>query len=143
MMPTVMIAEDDFLIADCLEEVLTEFGYTVCGIAGTAADAIALGRKHHPDLAVLDVRLAGGGRGTEVATALQREMPLGVLFATGNTETPFLYDASGQVCIAKPYSTQSMLVALQVVGDLIAGRAPPAKLPRGVQVLGAPRSYAA
>jgi response regulator of citrate/malate metabolism len=62
----VLIAEDDLMIADMAEEMLVERGYEVCGIARTVAEAVALGRLHKPHLAVIDLRLADGGLGTEV-----------------------------------------------------------------------------
>ncbi len=63
-MPTVMIAEDDLLVADMLEEVLVNSGYDVCGIANTVDKAVELGERHKPDLAILDIRLAQGGLGS-------------------------------------------------------------------------------
>jgi len=39
----ILIAEDDFMIADAAEEVLLGWGYEVCGIARTVADGVALG----------------------------------------------------------------------------------------------------
>jgi CheY-like chemotaxis protein len=72
----VLIAEDDLMIADLAEEILVEHGYEVCGIARKVAEAVALGQHHKPDLAVLDLRLADGGLGTEIAARL---LPLGRL----------------------------------------------------------------
>jgi CheY-like chemotaxis protein len=63
----VLIAEDDLMIADMTEEILQTNGYEVCGIARTVAEAVALGRDHLPDLAILDMRLADGGLGTQIA----------------------------------------------------------------------------
>jgi len=42
-MPTVMIAEDELLIADMIAEVLAESGYDVSGVARSVAEAIELG----------------------------------------------------------------------------------------------------
>jgi two-component system, response regulator PdtaR len=39
----VMIAEDDLMMADMLEDVLVEGGYEVCGIARTVEKAVELG----------------------------------------------------------------------------------------------------
>ena len=70
----VLIAEDDLMIADLAEEILIDGGYDVCGIARTVAEAVALAHRHKPDLVVLDLRLADGGLGTEIAAQL---LPLG------------------------------------------------------------------
>ena len=66
----VMIAEDDLLMADMLEEVLVQSGYEVCGIARTVEEGVELGDRHKPDLAILDIRLAEGGLGMDIAVRL-------------------------------------------------------------------------
>ena len=82
-MPKVLIAEDDLMIAEMIEEILVNDGYEVCGIARTVAEGVELGRRHKPDLAVLDRRLADGGLGTEIAAQLSDLNHLGVLYVTG------------------------------------------------------------
>ena len=69
----VMIAEDDLLMADMLEEVLVENGYEVCGIARTVGKAVELAERHKPDLAVLDIRLAEEGIGMDIAARVNRQ----------------------------------------------------------------------
>jgi DNA-binding response OmpR family regulator len=66
----VLIVEDDLMLADFAEEIPAEHGYEISGIARTVAEAIALTRRSRPDLVVLDLRLADGGLGTEVASQL-------------------------------------------------------------------------
>ena len=67
----VLIVEDDLMIADLAEEVLIDHGYEVCGIARTVDEAVALVRRYNPDFAVIDMRLADGGLGTEIAAQLE------------------------------------------------------------------------
>ena len=55
------------MIADMCEDVLVEHGYEVCGIGCTVAQAVTLGRCHRPDIAIIDLRLADGGLGADVA----------------------------------------------------------------------------
>ena len=47
-MQKVLIAEDDLMIADMIEEILVNDGYEVCGIARTVGEAVELGRRHKP-----------------------------------------------------------------------------------------------
>src|SRR3954454_24518235 len=58
---TVLIVEDEALVALTMEGVRTEAGYLVCGVPDTPDGALELARRHEPGLAVVDVRLAGGG----------------------------------------------------------------------------------
>ena len=111
----VLIVEDDFMIADCLEAILIEAGYDVCGIAGTVAEAVQLGRRFKPDLAILDLRLRDGHLGTEVAAALRQTCRCGVLYATGNPDHPLLKLEVDAGCVAKPYSPRAIIHALKGV----------------------------
>ena len=113
----VLIVEDDFMIADCLEAILIEAGYEVCGIAGTVPEAIVLGIRFRPDLAILDLRLRDGHFGTEVAAALRLTCRCGVLYATGNPDHPLLKLEVDAGCVAKPYSPRTIINALQGVCD--------------------------
>ena len=131
----VLIAEDDLIIADMAEEILVEGGYEVCGIARTVAEGLALGRRHKPDLALIDMRLADGGLGTEIAAQLSAFGRLGVLYATGNALHVMQNASEGDACIVKPYSTVDLLRALEVVADIVATGTASAPFPRGFELL--------
>jgi DNA-binding response OmpR family regulator len=131
----VLIAEDELMIADMAEEILVKHGYEVCGIARTVAEAVALGRSHRPDLAVIDMRLADGGLGTEVAAQLGPLGRLGILYASGNTSHIMLTAADGDACLAKPYRDADLLRGLQIVADIVATGTASPPFPYGFQVL--------
>jgi two-component system, response regulator PdtaR len=131
----ILIAEDDFMIADAAEEVLLGWGYEVCGIARTVADGVALGRLHKPDLAIIDMRLADGGSGTEIAAQLKDIGRLGVLYATGNSAKIMLSAADGDACLSKPYSTAALVRAVEIVAGMVATGAASGPFPPGFQLL--------
>ncbi len=131
----VMIAEDDLFMADMLQDVLVEGGYEVCGIARTVDEAVALGRAHTPDLAVIDLRLADGGLGTEIATQLAALGGLGILYATGNIAGVMVSGTAGHACIVKPYSAADLLHSLKIVAEMVADGTASPPYPRGFQVL--------
>jgi len=131
----VLIVDDDLMIADMIEEILVGDGYEVCGIARTVAEAVALGRAHKPDLAVIDLRLADGGLGTEIATQLVTLGGLGVLYATGNISGVMVGEAAGHACIVKPYSAADLLLSLKIVAEMVANGTASPPYPRGFQVL--------
>jgi two-component system, response regulator PdtaR len=133
----VLIAEDELMTADLLEEVLTAGGYEVCGIARTVDEGVALAELNKPDLAVLDVRLAKGDRGPEIARRLQRSGGrLGILYATGDdARTSTLTAADGEASIAKPYHPEDIVRALMIVREIVtAGTATP-PFPSGFRLL--------
>ena len=131
----VLIAEDDLMIADIAEEILIEHGYEVCGIARTVAEAVALAQHHKPDLAILDLRLADSGLGTDIAAELLPLGRIGVLYATGNTSQVVLTTADGDACLSKPYRSVDLLRSLEIVAEIVTtGNALP-PFPPGFRVL--------
>jgi two-component sensor histidine kinase/DNA-binding response OmpR family regulator len=136
-MPKVLIVEDELLVADMAEEILTTHGYEVCGIARTVAEAVSLGRHHKPDLAVIDVRLADGELGTEVAARLTTPNGPGVLYTSGDMEQIVLTVAHGHACLTKPYHSSDLLRGLEVVADIAATGTAAPPFPRKLHILGA------
>lgn len=129
----VLIVEDDPILAFFSEEILVEHGYAVSGIARTASEAIALARHAMPDLVILDLRLANGELGTEVAAEISRLGRPGILYLTGNMSQDAL--THGDACLAKPYRSVDLLRGLEIVAGIVAsGKAQP-PFPQGFQVL--------
>jgi two-component sensor histidine kinase/ActR/RegA family two-component response regulator len=131
----VMIAEDDLLMADLLEDVLVEAGYEVCGIARTVEEGIQLSQAHKPDLAILDLRLANGGLGTDIAARLSRQNRPGVLYATGNGGQSGLTKADGEACLGKPYRPADIVRALKIVEQIVDSGEASEPFPKGFFVL--------
>ena len=135
----VLIVEDDLMIADMLESVLLAHNYSECGIAATVAEAVTLVLREKPDLAIIDLRLADGGLGTDIVRQIADKQGLGILYATGNAASVVLTSANGHACISKPYIETSLLRALSVVREIMTtGEALP-PFPRGFKVLTPPR----
>src|SRR5476651_1944546 len=78
----VLIVEDEIIVALFLEDLLTEFGYEVAGVAGQLDDAMA--RAPDYDVAVLDVHLNGRNVFDFADTLAARGTPF--VFATGYGE---------------------------------------------------------
>jgi two-component sensor histidine kinase/DNA-binding NarL/FixJ family response regulator len=134
----VMIAEDDFFMADLLGEYLGDHGYEVCGIAGTVAEAVELGERYKPDLAVLDMRLAAGGRGTDVAAQLKRTGGPGILYASGNArsmEPNGLTKTDGEALLGKPFRPEDLVSALKIVEEIVRTGKASRPFPEGFRLL--------
>jgi len=129
----VLIVEDDLMLADFAEELLVEHGYKVSDIARTVGDAVARIRHSAPDLVILDLRLADGGLGTEVAAQLTAPGRPGILYVTGNMSQLAL--THGDACLSKPYRSVDLLRGLQIVTEIVStGKAQP-PFPQGFQLL--------
>jgi DNA-binding response OmpR family regulator len=129
----VLIVEDDLMLADFAEEILVEQGYEVSGIARTVTDAVALARRCSPDLVILDLRLADGGLGTEVAAQLPAFGRPGILYVTGNMSQVVL--THGNACLAKPYRSVDLLRSLEIVAGIVATGKAQMPFPQGFHLL--------
>ena len=134
-MSTVMIAEDDLLIADMLEDALVAGGYEVCGIARTVEQGIELGDRCKPDFAVLDIRLADGGLGTDIAARLHSRGGVGILYASGNSSHVGLTKDDGEALLHKPYRPGDVVRALKIVEQIVRTGEASQPFPRGFSVL--------
>ena len=103
------------MVALTLEDVLVEAGYVVCGIADRPAQALEIARVMEPDIAIVDVRLADGGDGIILAELLAAELPIRLLFATGNPAEVRARATTGHGCLAKPFQAEWLLAALESV----------------------------
>lgn len=108
---TVLVVEDEFLIAMDFEWLLANNGWRVLGPAATVTEALALLESQTPDLALLDVNLRGE-MATPVAAVLRdRGVPFLVcsaydgaqLAAKGLADVPQLQ---------KPINERQLLAAL-------------------------------
>lgn len=80
--PTIMIVEDERVVAKDLEMTLRRLGYEVCLTASTGEAAVELVESSQPDLVLMDVRLRGGMDGVEAARLIQFRHDLPVVYLT-------------------------------------------------------------
>lgn len=83
MTSSVLIVEDEFLIAIEMEEVIRDLGYHSVGTANDLTSAFSLASEE-VDIALVDVNLADGATGPEIGARLAREYGIQVIFVTAN-----------------------------------------------------------
>jgi CheY-like chemotaxis protein len=83
---SVLVVDDDAMIADLWCMVLEDMGLEVCGQAATAAAAVALATAHQPRVVLMDVRLRGEQDGVDAALAIHDLVGSRVIFITGSKE---------------------------------------------------------
>jgi CheY-like chemotaxis protein len=106
----VLIAEDDFNVAQDLSGAVRALGGAVVGPVANRGDALALARRERPHLAVLDIDL-GGETSFPVADVLDA-LDVPYLFATGYGR-PVIPSPYGHApCWTKPYDSASLAAAL-------------------------------
>jgi CheY-like chemotaxis protein len=112
---SVLVVEDESLIAMMLEDFLDVLGHDVAGAAETVDEAIARIEQGGVDLAILDVHLRGGEPCWPAADALaDRGIPF-LLATGGHTENPPARHADAAI-LAKPFTLATVEAALAAIG---------------------------
>ncbi|MGI4863843.1 MAG: sigma 54-interacting transcriptional regulator [Janthinobacterium lividum] len=113
---TVLIVEDEFLIANDLRRILTKAGYDVLGLAESATEARALVAQAVPAIVLLDIFLKGDETGIDLAYWLgERQIPF--IFLSANLTDSVL--AAAKVTqpfgfLNKPFREKDVLATLEV-----------------------------
>jgi two-component system, response regulator PdtaR len=102
-MATVLICEDDPIIALDLAEAVTAAGHAVVGPYAHAQDVLALSDYAHLDLAILDLELADGDTGASLASDLQKA-GVRLIILSGHTNARSTLGAVPHIYAAKPVS---------------------------------------
>jgi two-component system, cell cycle response regulator len=114
---SILLVEDEGLVARDLEETLTRLGYDVSGVASEGAEAIAMAQALHPQLVLMDVNLRGGVDGIQAARAIQELSPVPIIFLTGHSDTRTLQRAvlTGPLAyLIKPFHEVELRCAIEV-----------------------------
>jgi CheY-like chemotaxis protein len=119
----ILVVEDEMLIALELENLLQEMGHDVVALAAFSAEAVAQGQDLRPDLAFVDIHLADGPTGVDVARRLSA-LGVTVLFMTANAKRIPEDCAGAQGVISKPYTERGVRQALAYVMAKEAGPSP-------------------
>jgi len=113
---TILVVDDEFLIAQGLCMQVEDMGLTVCGTAATADEAIALAREHRPAVVLMDMRLQGDKDGVDAALAIYETVGSKVIFITGSREPATIerikLDHPSAV-LFKPVSDQQLKTAIE------------------------------
>ena len=116
MCNTILIVEDELVVANDIRLTLERAGYIVCGIARSYASAMDMINMNAPCLALLDIFLKGELTGIDVAAQLnKKDIPFVYLSANCNTtvlEMAKVTQPSG--FIVKPFREKDLLVTLDI-----------------------------
>ena len=114
----ILIVEDEPLVADLLRDLIEVDGiHRVTGIANDLSSAMRALDQDRPDLVLVDLQLAGGTTGFEVAGELRaRGIPC---FFTTATPPPFDIPELAIGCLEKPYCIETVSICLRRAEDSI------------------------
>jgi DNA-binding response OmpR family regulator len=131
---TILIVEDEFLLALLLADALSSVGYRVLGPVSCRAEALRLLADEVPQLAFVDIELRDGESGIEVATDLRRH-GVACVFATGQPDRARKHRELALGLVSKPYNPTTLIDAARYFEALHAGERPEG-VPRGLELFG-------
>jgi len=119
---SILIVEDEALIASYIEEVLGGSGFRVAGIAASGPEALSLAAENHPSLALVDIRLTGPIDGIELACLLRQRFGLPAIFLSGLADadtTARAQSARPLGFLPKPFLPSQVFNAIQRALDMM------------------------
>lgn len=116
MKKTVLIVEDEFIVANNLRQVVQRFGYEVIDIAASAAEAEELLLKNTPDIVLLDIRLQGERTGIDIARKLKADN-IAFIYLSANSSQKILEEAKTTEpygFLVKPFRKKDLQIMLDI-----------------------------
>jgi CheY-like chemotaxis protein len=107
----VLIAEDEYLIALMLQQMLEDLGCQIVGAAENVDAAIGLARTVEADVAILDVNLGGQSIYPVADILSSRRVP--IIFATGYGQQGLTEAYRRHTILPKPYDVSAVCGALR------------------------------
>jgi len=114
---TVLIVEDEAIVAADLAGKLGMLGYEVVGATATGEEAIELAYSLKPQIVLMDIRLKGAMDGIEAAEAIGSRFDLPVIYLTAHSDTATLDRAklSGPFgYILKPFEERELSTTIEM-----------------------------
>ena len=105
----IMIIEDEPLIAMDIEQLVTELGHKVTGIARTHSEAVELFESSSPKMVLADIQLADGSSGIDAVNDILKTADIPVIFITAFPERLLTGDRPEPAfLITKPFNPEQV-----------------------------------
>src|SRR5688500_1135440 len=114
---SILLVEDEGIVAQDLQETLIHLGYRVVGVASEGVQAVCMAEELQPNLIVMDVGLQGEVDGIQAARMILERFHIPVIFLTGHRDVETLQRAvrTGPLgYILKPFQEVELRSAIEV-----------------------------
>lgn len=114
---SILIVEDERIVAADIEQQLRKDGYHVPGIAQSGLEAVRMAAELLPDLVLMDIRLKGELDGLTAARQIQHTTGIPIVYLTAYPDV-FIRDPSRMqqpnLCLVKPFVTSELRAVIDV-----------------------------
>lgn len=117
MSESILIVEDEPIIADDIAATLKEKGYTVLAIIDNAEEALDFLNRAKPDLVMLDVKIRGAKDGIMLAHEIKTRFNLPFIFLTSYYDTKTVDRAKATEpagYIVKPFNENDLVINVEM-----------------------------
>ena len=117
MNKSVLIVEDESIVAMEIESYIQQLGCHVVDIASNAKDAYKYAMQKKPDLILMDVSLKGDIDGIEIASKIKSEMDVFIIYLTAFSDTATIERAvktDPSAYLSKPFNRQELFAAIKI-----------------------------
>ena len=115
--PTLLVVEDEPVVAMDISGQLGEMGYQVCACVDNGRDAIVVARDKRPDLVLMDVVIRGELDGIATAAAIGAELHIPILFLTAYSDDHTVERAVQAMpygYLTKPFQARELHAVIEV-----------------------------
>lgn len=110
---TILIIEDEPVIALDIQSCVEQIGHTVVGIASTASEAVELAALEQPGLVLADIQLGDGSSGIDAANDILAALPVPIVFVTAFPERLLTGERPEPTfLVTKPFDLETLSVAI-------------------------------
>ncbi len=114
---SVLIVEDEPIIASDIEMTLKEDDYSIIGIAFSSTKAIDLLHRTSPDIVLLDIAIQGDKDGIEIAQMINEKYKVPFIYITSFSDKQTLERAKATLpygYIVKPFKDRDIISAIEM-----------------------------
>ncbi|GAB4024204.1 response regulator [Spirosoma koreense] len=115
--PSILIVEDEVILALDLCLQLENQGYTIAGTATTGRQALALHQQQQADIVICDINLRGDWSGIETARQLVAFNPVPIIYLSAMTDRSTLEQAKvtkPAAYLIKPVTSDNLRIAIEI-----------------------------
>jgi CheY-like chemotaxis protein len=124
---SVLIVEDERIVARDLQQTLNEIGHDAFAIAASGEEAVTIASRRRPDVALMDVRIRGAFDGIQTARALRSLYDVPVIYLTAHADATIMQraDRTGPIgYLLKPVRAAELKSVLDLLLHKIQAEGP-------------------
>jgi CheY-like chemotaxis protein len=114
---TILVIEDETIVGMELKDDLERLGYQVPEIVANGEDVVQAVARHHPDLLLMDVRIAGSVDGIEAAFQAKAEFDIPVIYLSAYSDPDTLRRAAltmPEAYLLKPFDEKELAANVEL-----------------------------